>query len=115
MVEVNQLTWEKLWELFYEIYEPKVIRTTTTKQKATVTLDTGRLGGRTFLEIWISTSGPATFVVEASMDGERWRTIKTLEFSGSGEHHEGFFNAARYIRISGGDGNDNTIEIWASR
>jgi len=109
------ITWEKVWEIFEEIYAPKVARQEVKGRAVDLVLDTGRLGGRTFLEFWIESSGPAQFTVWASMDGENWREIDTISLSAAGSTHQGAFNAARYIRITGGAGNDNVVEIWASR
>ena len=111
----DPVQWEKLWDLFTEIYEPKVARQETTAKAVDLTLDTGALGGRTYLEIWISSSGPATFTVLASMDGYNWREIDTITLDAAGDTHKGYFNAARYIRVTGGEGLNNTVEIWASR
>jgi len=81
----------------------------------TVDLDTGPYGGRTIVEIWVSSSAAATFTVYGSRDNAHWREVDSITLTGASEAHQGYSNAYRYIRVSTADANDNEIEITASR
>jgi len=82
----------------------------------TVVLNLRGLVGRTALEIWVKSSGPANFEVAGSRNGVDFRHLHTLSITSpaGGERHEGFMNAYPVIRVSTNAANNNEIEIVAA-
>ncbi len=69
----------------------------------TVTLDTGGHGGLAILEVWVKCEEEATFDLYGSHDGVdgtwRWMDDLSVPHKGREEHHEGYLNAYRHIKI----------------
>jgi len=78
-----------------------------------VSLDTE---GRTKIEVYVESTGPAVYALWGSNDEYAWRLLEeaflTLENGGRG--HEGFDNAYRWVHVGTANLNDNFIEIVAS-
>ncbi len=81
----------------------------------TVDLDTGKYGGRLYVEVWVKSSAGATFTVYGSRNNADWRTVDTLVLAAAGEAHKGYDNAYRWIRVATTTANNNEIEIVATR
>ena len=83
----------------------------------TTTLDTGAYGGRSNLEVYVSTdnAGGATFNVYGSKDNVNWRLVDSIVLSAAGYNHKGYLNGYRYIQVSTTIAANNEIEIVASR
>lgn len=96
-------------------FQPVSIYNSSTGAALTVMLDTGLYGGRTIVEVWVSSSAAATFTVAGSRDGTNWRTVDTISLSAAGEAARGYQNAYRYIQVSTTAANNNQVEIVASR
>lgn len=71
--------------------------------------------GRLQLEVWVKSSGPATFTVEGSADGDNWRLVDTITLVAAGESHQGYMNAYPVVRVSTTAPGENEIEIVAAR
>lgn len=97
------------------IFSPKHAYGTSAGTGLCVILDTGRIGGRIQVEVWVKSSAAAVFEVAGSFDGEHYRTTDTIALTDAGEMHRGYYNAYRYIRVSTPAKNNNEIEIVASR
>ncbi|MCL0035861.1 hypothetical protein M1N82_01650 [Dehalococcoidia bacterium] len=80
-----------------------------------VALDLRGLAGRTDLEVWLKSSGAADFFLEGSVDGKNWRSIEIISLTAAGERHEGYRNAYPVVRVWTTAGNENEIELCASR
>ena len=81
----------------------------------TVALDLRAGKGRIQLEVWVRSSGDASFLVEGSRNGTDFRLLDTLSIVGAGEQHQGYMNAYPVIRVTTTATGDNEIEIVAAR
>ena len=97
------------------IYLPMSIHNSSVGAALTVDLDTGLYGGRTNTEVWVQSSGAATFTVQGSRDNVNFRNTDTIVLAVAGQAHRGYLNAYRYIRVTTPAANNNEIEIAASR
>ena len=68
------------------------------------------------VEVWVKSSGEASFLIEGSADGKSFRHLYTLSVvPGGGENHDGYMNAYPVLRVRTEAANDNEIEIVAAR
>jgi len=70
------------------------------------------------IEVWVKSSGVATFNIYGSQDGVAFRLCDTnnkIELTAPGEDHDVFYNAYRFIKVVTAAKNDNEIEIVAQR
>jgi len=97
------------------LLKPIYARGSSTAAPLSVTLDTGPMGGRTIVEVWVKSSGAAEWGVYGSMDGTNWRKTDTITLSAAGEAHRGYFSAYRHIKVETTAAVDNEAEIVAAR
>lgn len=96
-------------------FEPLSSYGASAQSPLTVDLDTGRYGGRAFVEVWVKSSGPAVFNIYGSANGRDYRLTQALTLTQAGEAHVGFNNAYQHLRVTTVAPNNNEIEIVASR
>lgn len=72
--------------------------------------------GRAQVEAFATASTATEFTLEASDDNSHWFTVSTMK---TNDYHEGFFNAARYVRlrsaVGGIQGDKVSLVLIASR
>lgn len=97
-------------------FSPRVA-SNSSRGKLVVALNLSGLAGRTYVEVWVKSSGAASFIFQGSRDGreETFRPVDTIALAGAGERHEGYFNAYPVVRVYTEAAGDNEIEIVASR
>jgi len=102
-------------------YEEQDLRTrahgSSTASALSVVLDTLGVTAQ-IIEIWVKSSGVATFKIYGSQDGVAWTYCDTddqIVLGGAGEDHEVYHNAYRFIKVATTANNNNEIEIVAQR
>lgn len=95
-------------------FSPVHARGNSVQGPLTVVLDTE---GRSVVDVWVKSSGPSTFIIYGSVDGNDYRQATSIVLPEPGEAHIGYSNAYRYIKVEteAPNVNNNEIEIVASR
>jgi len=106
-----------LTEIIKEGAAPQCAYDKSVAAPLTVVLNLRGAAGRTALEIWVKSSGPAVFEVAGSRNGVDWRSLHNISITApvGGETHEGFMNAYPVVRVSTSAANNNEIEIVAAK